>query len=186
MQAAEPLGVGSWNLKNDLATCTPSRRYSRSFRGQTPYNMVIILLNFNLRQRTRTAYRGWCCTTVRIRSGMKMVSPYSDTEPAAGVAVPQQRLDEAGEDGGVRLPTSSETTGQNEDHHPQDRTPEHTAAEPVASRPNKGAPVEHPPIAVFSQPIHGTSGLLSRWRKTRKLQGTRANRELREGMYMMA
>jgi hypothetical protein len=95
------------------------------------------------------------------------------TSPAPAVDV--RGDDEAGEEGGVKLPTDLAATG--DDEEAQKKQASHDEHSEVASKaaldqPTEGAPVDHAPIAIFSQPVCRASRFFKfiGWYKVVRLQ----------------
>ncbi|KAI4672984.1 uncharacterized protein J4E78_001487 [Alternaria triticimaculans] len=84
---------------------------------------------------------------------LTVATPPSEPKTVIAVAVPAQRLDEPGEDGGVMLPTSSEVAEEDYEEGSSSGTPEPTATEPLSDHPNERVLIDYSPIAVFSQPV---------------------------------
>ncbi|KAI4615706.1 hypothetical protein J4E80_006122 [Alternaria sp. BMP 0032] len=87
---------------------------------------------------------------------LTVAKPPSEPRTVIAVAVPAQRLDEPGEDGGVMLPTISEVANE-DDEGSSSGTPEPTTTEPLSDHPNERVLIDYSPIAVFSQPVRRAS-----------------------------
>ncbi|KAI4934751.1 hypothetical protein J4E85_002609 [Alternaria conjuncta] len=84
---------------------------------------------------------------------LTVATPPSEPKTVIAVAVPTQRLDEPGEDGGVMLPTSSEVADADYEESSSSGTPESTTTEPLPNRHSERVLIDYSPIAVFSQPV---------------------------------
>jgi len=84
---------------------------------------------------------------------LTVATPPSEPRTVIAVAVPTQRLDEPGKDGGVMLPTSSEVADEDYEEGSSSGTPESTTTEPLSNHHSERVLIEYSPIAVFSQPV---------------------------------
>jgi len=88
---------------------------------------------------------------------LTVATPPSEPKTVIAVAVPTQRLDEPGEDGGVMLPTSSEVADEDYEESSWGGTPEPASTEPLSNRQNERVIIDYSPIAVFSQSVGRSS-----------------------------
>ncbi|KAI4608028.1 hypothetical protein J4E83_009211 [Alternaria metachromatica] len=84
---------------------------------------------------------------------LMVATPPSEPKKVMVVAVPAQRLDEPGEDGGVMLPTTSEVADEDYEAGSSNGTPESTTTEPLSDHTNERVLIDYSPIAVFAQPV---------------------------------
>lgn len=171
-QVAKPSAVGSWNPQersdDDLYTLQKIHIY---FRGkdavyEDTHSAVLHASTENPNglswvQLYNGANPKWNEDgVVFVKSNLDLlpvIAPPPEPKPTVGVAAPGQHLDEAGEDGGVKIPTNSEATDDEQSQNPSNETNEPAATTPSSSQPNEGAPVDRSPIAIFSQPIRRAS-----------------------------
>ncbi|KAI4639674.1 hypothetical protein J4E93_009028 [Alternaria ventricosa] len=91
-----------------------------------------------------------------VKSNLNLLTatkPSSEPKSVIAIAVPTQRLDEPGEDGGVMLPTSSELADEDYEESSSSGTLEPATTEPLSDHPNERVLIDYSPIAVFSQPV---------------------------------
>ncbi|KAI4690238.1 uncharacterized protein J4E84_004422 [Alternaria hordeiaustralica] len=95
-----------------------------------------------------------------VKSNLNLLTvptPASELKSVIAVALPAQRLDKPGEDGGVMLPTSSEVADEDYEEGSSSGTPEPTTTEPLSDHPNERVLIDYSPIAVFSQVVRRDS-----------------------------
>jgi hypothetical protein len=97
-----------------------------------------------------------------VKSNLNLLSAIHSFEVTAGpaTAVDARSNDEAGEEGGVKLPADIEAASNGEEDHEAPNAPTgHAEAfdEAIPNPPKEGTPVHHAPIAIFSQPIRQAS-----------------------------
>ncbi|KAI4962101.1 hypothetical protein J4E86_001133 [Alternaria arbusti] len=88
---------------------------------------------------------------------LTVATPHSEPKTVIAVAVPAQRLDKPGEEGGVMLPTSSEVADEDYEEGSSNGTPERTTTEPLSNHHSERVLIDYSPIAVFSQPVRSAS-----------------------------